>query len=175
MVWTVYEMATAGTGRYKNAGHMGEPDVLQLPGVLRMPGVLTMPCVSAQPSALSVLHFLSFVFLPFPVLNVSFISFECRSFYVVGWATSPCRFCASCVHNDTHDRSVLEVVEYVFYAVPALVVECVIPAVACAIRDHDDGACESCSPAIGFESVCIFNDVAHDVLRASHLRAVPLR
>ena len=173
MVWTVYEMATAGPGRYENAGHMGEPDVLQLPGVLRMPGVLTMPCVSAKPSALSVLHFLSFVFLPFLVLNVSFISFACRSFHVVGWATSPCRFCASYTTTPS-DRSVLEVVEYVFYAVPALVVY-VIPAVACVIREHDDGACETCSPVIGFESVCIFNDVAHDVLRPSHLRAVPLR
>ena len=79
------------------------------------------------------------------------------------------------LHNDTRDRSVLEVVEYVFYAVPALVVEYVIPAVACVIREHDDGACESCSPAIGFESVYIFNDIAHDVRRPSHLRAVPLR
>ena len=91
MVWSVHEMESAGTRRYNNAG----PDVLQLPGVLRMPGVLTMPCVSAKHSALSVLPFLSFVFLPFLVLNVSFISFACRSFYVVGWATSPCRFCAS--------------------------------------------------------------------------------
>ena len=168
-------MATASAqGGLKNAGHMGESDVLLLPGVLRMPGLLTMTCVPAKPSALSVLHFLSFVFLPFLVLNVSFISFTYRSFLCggLGHLSLPI---LRLLHNDTRDRSVLEVVEYVFYAVPALVVEYLIPAVACAIRDHDDGACEGCSPIIVFESVCIFNDVAHDVLRPSHLRAVPVR
>ena len=140
---------------------MVEPDALQLPAVLKIPGVLAMPCVSAKPSALSVLYFLSFVFLPFLVLNVPFISFLCRSFYVLCFATSPCPFCASCVHIDTRDRSVSDVVEYVFYAVPAPVVENVIPAVAYSIREL--------FPSRWLGARLFFNDVAHDVLRASHL------
>ena len=77
------------------------------------------------------------------------------------------RHSAPLVYITTPVIEVFLMVEYVFYAVRAPVVEYVILAVAYAIREL--------FTSLWLGVRLFFNDVAHDVLRASHLRAVPLR
>ena len=85
VMWTLYEMATAGPGRYKNAGHMVDPSVLELRGELTMRDVLTMPYASAKPPARlwSSFSFPSFSW-PFLTLNVPAIYFVYLWLYVLG-------------------------------------------------------------------------------------------